>query len=163
MKNIYFVGAPTEAKGIEDFNYLANQLKSFNFYWFTFNMNTDFKQKYNRINFIVGKNDQAMKELIKQKMDLFISCSHYEGFCLPIAEAILLEKPVISYDLEEVVSEFGNHINYVSQFKKEGFASKIQLLSQEKNLKHKLMQAHQFIESNYSPDQVCDKLVSILF
>lgn len=161
MKNIYFVGAPTLAKGIEDFNYLAMSLPEFNFYWFTYKLKNSTKSNYKYIRFITGLEDHELKNRIIKDMDLFISCSYFEGFCLPIAEASLLGKPSISYKLEEVESEFGDTINYVKCFDKDEYKMAILKYSKSYPSRIKINTARNFITNNYSPEIVSNRLLEV--
>src|SRR5258708_3078415 len=81
--------------------------------------------KFKSIFFVKGLNDKKLKKMIMAKIDIFISCSHFEGFCLPVAEAMLLSKPVLCYALDEVKSEFGTNIEYVECFNIELFKVKL--------------------------------------
>ncbi len=97
MKKIYFVGAPTEVKGIEQFNKIAGLFPSDSFYWICYEINSPKKENYKNLIFLTGLSDIEMRNKIKS-MDMLICLSRFEGFCLPIAEAMLLKKPVISYN-----------------------------------------------------------------
>lgn len=162
MKNIYFLGKPTSAKGIEDFNYISKKIPEAKFHWFTFRAPKNLERKYKNITFIQGLEDAVLKKMIKNKMDIFISCSHFEGFCLPIAEAMLLKKPVISYDLEEVVNEFSDTILYVEQFDRMKFIEKLKEVLHSKESIKNLDHAKEHVEKNFSPSVVTEKLLSFL-
>lgn len=162
MKKIYFVGLPIEAKGIKDFNFIAEQITGAEFYWFCFK-NDKFKQKkYKRINFIVGLDDESLKTMIKKEMDLMICCSHFEGFCLPIAEAILLEKSVISYKLPEIETVYADNIEYVKCFVLNEYVHKLQEFILNNSYSKDKEKAKNFIINNYSPEIVSKKLLKIL-
>lgn len=161
MKRIYFVGAPTKDKGLEDFAYISNQCKNAEFYWFTYHINDQLINKYKKINFVTGLDDKNLKDYIKNKMDIFISCSHAEGFCLPIAEAMLLNKPVLSYALEEIQSVYADMIEYVPSFDMKIFNRKLQFLI-DQNTKinsKKYINAKKYIEENYLPNIVSSRLL----
>jgi glycosyltransferase involved in cell wall biosynthesis len=164
MKNIYFVGAPTQDKGLEDFAYISDNCKNVKLYWFTYNITDQLINKYKNINFIVGLDDNNLRNYIKNKMDIFISCSYAEGFCLPIAEAMLLEKPVLSYALEEVQSVYSNMIEYVTCFDKKEFTQKLELLITQNNktTNKKYTKAKKYIEDNYLPDIVSSRLLKYI-
>lgn len=159
MKNFYFVGAPTIEKGIEDFNEIAKSLPQAKFTWYCFRVSPDFVKKYPHINFVKGLDDAQLKKDVTTRMDCFICCSHFEGFCLPVAEAMRMEKPVISYDLDEIRFEFQETIEYVhtvSEFKK-----RLLSLTKKNYYTKDTKQGKIFIEKNYSPEVVSNRLLKI--
>lgn len=161
--NFYFVGNPTTHKGIEDFNLIAKKIPKANFYWFCFKLNNEIKKSYPKINFLAGLKDLEMKNKIEKEMDVFICCSHFEGFCLPIAEAIWLGKPVISYSLRELIDVYKDNIEYVAPFETKRFIKKIQgIIINGKNVK-KIIKAKKFVIRNYSPEVVAQRLLNIIF
>ncbi len=160
MKHVYFVGAPTTEKGIDDFNEIASFVNTAKFYWFCFRIDTKLVKKYKYINFREGLSDEKLKKNIIDEMDYFICCSHFEGFCLPIAEAILLKKPVISYDLDEIKSEFQDNIEYAHDL--EEFKIHIQNIIEKNNYSKDLNKSKRFIEKNYSPEVVSKRLLKIV-
>lgn len=162
MRKIYFVGAPTKAKGIEDFSFIAEQIIDAEFYWFCFNVNDGIKEKHKRINFIIGLSDEQMKLKIKEEMGAFISCSHYEGFCLPIAEAILLEKPVFSYKLPEIESVYSDNIEYIKCFDLNEYTNKLKEFISKNSYNKDKEKARRYIIDNYSPEVVADRLLNVL-
>jgi glycosyltransferase involved in cell wall biosynthesis len=162
MKNIYFVGAPTVAKGISEFSRIAEQIEGACLYWYCYSISSDFKRRYPKVKFVTGLSDVELKKRIYRFMDLFVSCSHFEGFCLPIAEAMMEMKPVISYRLEEIESEFGNNIEYVPCFDFQNMKTKIIATLKSTPNKKKLFEAKKFVESTYSPQRVTNKLYTIL-
>lgn len=162
MKKIYFVGIPTKAKGIEDFNFIAEQITDVEFHWFCIKVDNATKEIYKKINFVTGLDDKQMKLKIKEEMEIFISCSHYEGFCLPIAEAILLEKPVFSYRLPEIESVYSNNIEYVECFDLNEYTYKVKKLILNSNCNNDKEKARNYIINNYSPEIVANRLLKIL-
>ncbi|SRR5258706_14717740 len=164
MKNVYFVGAPTQDRGIEEFAYISSSCKSAKFYWFTYKISDEIIRKYKTINFIRGLDDKTLRSYIKDNMDIFISCSHAEGFCLPIAEAMLLEKPVLSYALEEVQSVYSDLIEYVTCFDRNEFIKKLLPLINANNQSRikKYAKAKMYIQDNYLPDIVSSKLLAYI-
>jgi len=162
MKKIYFVGLPVKEKGIEDFSYLAGKIKEAKFYWFCLKLDNSIKNKYKKINFLVGLNDREMKKKISD-MDLMACCSRFEGFCLPIAEAILLKKPVISYRLKEVESTYLNNIEYIKCFSLNKYVRGIKKVISNKGLCKDAKKARMFVINNYSPEVVSQRLLKIIF
>lgn len=162
MKNIYFVGQPTEDKGIEEFGIMADKIRDAKFYWFCFDVSDSVKEKYKNISFVVGLNDKEMRSKIKKEMDLFVSCSHFEGFGLPTAEAILLDKPVLSYALEEVRSCYGDDVEYIGCFDLERYISRINTLVCGGNYMKNKEKAKEHVIANYSPETVARRLLKAL-
>jgi len=162
MKNIYFVGIPIEAKGINDFNYIAEHVINAKFFWFSYKVDIDLRKKYKRINFIIGLDDDNLKAMITKEMDLLICCSHFEGFCLPIAEAILLGKPVFSYKLKEIESVYLNSINYVDCFDLNSYVDKINKFTLKDDSSNANKKHINYIINNYSPRIVSKRLLKIL-
>lgn len=160
--NIYFVGAPTFAKGIIDFEFLASSFTHWHFSWFCQQLPPGIKESYPHINFILNLNDHDLKEAIMSRMDIFISCSHFEGFCLPAAEAILAGKPVITYALEEVKIEFGTHFEYVPCFDLDEFMKTLEHMASSPPNKYKISSAQNFITQMYSPANVAKRFFSII-
>lgn len=161
-KNIYFVGAPTVAKGIEDFNFLAVNIPEAAFYWFSYHISKDVPLKFHNINFIQGLTDVQMKRKIQNSMDIFVCNSHFEGFCLPIAEAVLLRKPVVSYDLEEIRATYHNVIEYIPCFDLQQFAKRLQRLIVKNDYAVEKNEAFQFVKAHYSPNMVVKKLLRVV-
>lgn len=159
MKHIYFVGAPTTKKGIDDFHEIAATTDA-QFYWFCFRIHKDLVKNYRHIHFVEGLDDADLKKYIVEKMDYFICCSHFEGFCLPVAEAMLLKKPVVSYDLAEIKSEFQDTIEYVHDLTE--FKSRIKRLVNKNDYGKDLNKAKQFIEKNYAPEVVAKRLLQVV-
>lgn len=153
---------PTQAKGIEDFHKLATNTKEANFFWFCFKIDEETKEKYKEINFLVGLSNEELKTKIKEEMDLFINCSRYEGFSLPMAEAILLKKPVISYKLPEIERVYEDNIEYVECFNLEEYENKIKSFIFKNNYNKDKEKAKKFILDNYSPEVVSQKLLKII-
>jgi glycosyltransferase involved in cell wall biosynthesis len=162
MKKIYFVGKPISTKGIEDFNYLADRILQAEFYFFCYKTENSIIKKYPKINFIIGLNDEEMKEKIKNEMDLMISCSRFEGFCLPIAEAMMLKKPVLSYKLDELKAVYLDNIEYIECFDIKKFEQRLDEIIKNDNYNRDLDRARDFIIENYSPESVSKKLLNIL-
>lgn len=160
MTKIYFVGAATLAKGIDDFNKLAGLVKDAEFYWFTYYVSKDVLTKYKNIKFIVGLSDQKLKKTISKDMDIFICCSGFEGFCLPLAEAMILKKPVITYPLSEIKQEFLNNVEYVNGV--EQFRKRLVSIIGKKDYKKDLTKAKKFVEMNFSPEKVSGRLLNNL-
>lgn len=163
MKKIYFVGIPSKAKGVEDFNFIAEHVPGAEFYWFCLEVDSFTKRKYHKINFVTGLNDQQMHLKIKKEMDLFVSCSHYEGFCLPIAEALLLKKPVISYALDEVRSSYSENIEYIDCFQLTRYIDRINEIILKNNYLKDKKEVRKYVIKNYSPKVVVGKLLKVLF
>lgn len=159
-KKIYFVGTPSQVKGIDEFNSLAKLISEADFFWFCFKLPEGLQSVYPNINFIAGLSDQQLRDKIENEMDVFVCCSHFEGFSVPIAEAMLLKKPVIAYKLEELVDIYGDHITFMSSDLEE--AAKI-ILSVLKAKSSSLDESREMILSRYSPKSVSDKLINILF
>lgn len=162
MKKIYFVGTPTKGKGIEDFNLIAKQIIDAEFYWFCFEVNKSLKKKYHKIIFITDLVKEKLQYFIKKEMDLMVCCSHFEGFCLPIAEAMLLEKPVISYRLPEIESVYFDNIEYVECFDLNEYIDKLKEFILKNNYNKDKEKARNFIINNYSPEIVSQRLLKIL-
>jgi len=162
MKNIYFVGTPNKEKGIEEFHKLALEFKEHHFFWFCFKLGEGIEKMYPRIEFLVGFDNEAMKERIKQDMDAFVCCSHFEGFSLPIAEAMMLRKPVLAYALDEVVDVYDDCIEYVQPFDFDRMIVKLREIIDNNAYKKDLYKAEQYILDHYSPDKVTDKLLDII-
>lgn len=153
---------PTRAKGIKDFYQLAARIRDAKFFWFCFKLDKETKERYKEINFLVGLSNEDMKKKIKEEMDLMINCSHFEGFSLPVAEAILLEKPVISYKLPEIQQVYENNIEYVKCFNLKEYASKIENIIFKNDYSKNKKKAKNFILNNYSPQMVSQKLLKII-
>lgn len=153
---------PTQAKGIEDFYKLATNIKEANFFWFCFKIDKETKEKYKEINFIIGLSNEELKTKVREEMDLFINCSHFEGFSLPIAEAILLEKAVISYKLPEIEQVYEDNIEYVKRFDLEEYENKIKGFISKNDYNRDKEKAKKFILNNYSPEVVSKKLLKII-
>lgn len=162
MKNIYFVGTPNKEKGIDEFHRLAVQLPEHKFFWFCFKFDESIKKIYPNIEFLVGFDSDIMKEKIKQEMDIFVCCSHFEGFSLPIAEAMLLRKPVLSYALEEIVDVYSDRIEYIQPFEFNVMSSRLGEILKDDTYQRDLDKAYQYILDNYSPDRVSKKLLEII-
>ena len=162
MKSIYFVGTPNREKGIDEFHQLALKFQEHRFFWFCFKLDDTVKNLYPKIEFLIGFESDEMKERIKQEMDIFVCCSHFEGFSLPIAEAILLKKPVITYALEEIVDVYEDHIEYVKPFQYDTISDRLQKLIDYGIYQKDLDEARQYVLDNYSPDVVSQRLLNIL-
>ncbi len=162
MKKIYFVGHPTTDKGIKDFNCLAEKIADTEFYWFCYKLDAHNRAEYKYIHFVVGLDDTQLKKVIQEEMDLMVCCSHFEGFCLPIAEAILQNKPVISYQLPEVCSAYADNIEYIDCFDLPKFIERLKNIILYNNYKKDLDAAKIFVMNNYSPERVSDRLLSII-
>jgi len=161
MKRIYFVGAPTEAKGILEFDTLAGFFPKTSFNWFCYKATAEITSTYRKINFIVGLNDLEIRDKIKS-MDLLISCSKFEGFCLPIAEALLLNKPVISFDLDEIKSVFKNNIEYVESHNLEQFRKKIGEYISNQTYDIDIKKAHEFIVEQFFPEKIKQRFLDVI-
>ena len=93
-------------------------------------------------------------------MDVFLSCSYFEGFCMPIAEAMLQEKPVIAYKLPELYSVYKKNIMYV---KKGDTVKTVKLLKNFKKLyKLDVKASKDYIVNNYSPEVILNNLLKIV-
>lgn len=165
MKKAYFVGLPSVAKGIDDFAWLAKQFRdNISFYWLTHNVSTEMKRKFKEICFVENLDDKALSLYI-ERMDIFVSCSHHEGFSLPTAEAILLEKYVFSYKLPEIYASFGDSIGlYIPPFHLEIYQKMLEeyLVGKVRRNQDTLDAGKRMIISKYSPDAVKQKLLQVI-
>lgn len=163
--NAYFVGLPSEAKGIQDFAWLAKEFEGrIRFYWFTKYVSPELKSIYPHITFVVNLNDEQLVSHI-QKMNIFVNCSHFEGFSLPTAEALFLEKCVLSYKLPEIHSSFGDYVtSYVKPFDLTVFKAVLidyldgTIGGDQIFLHH----GKQMIIERYSPDVVLNRMLEVI-
>lgn len=162
MKKIYFIGVPTNTKGIKDFNFIAEHILGAEFYWFCFKIDQLEQKKYKKINFIAGLNDSNLKTTINKEMDLMICCSHFEGFCLPIAEAMLLKKPIISYRLPEIENTYHDNIEYVECFDLNRYVDKVKKFILNNDYNKDKKKARDYIIHNYSPEIVARRILQII-
>lgn len=158
---IYFVGSPENVKGIDDFYKLSKDVSA-EFYWFCWKVDTEVKEKYPNLKFITGLDTPSLKEKIKE-MDIFVSFSRFEGFCLPIAEALINLKPVIAYKLPELEDVYKNHVFFVELHAYDIILNKVKNCMENYSF-YKINSeiSKKFILDNYSPENVTKKLLKIL-
>lgn len=158
LTKVYTVGIPCAAKGLDDFFELTTRIGNTQFYWFCYKIDDQLVQAYPSIEFITGKNDYEMHSIISEKMDVFVSCSHFEGFCLPVAEAIMNLKPAITYELEEIKSTYGPRIDYVKPFDLDDFERVLRLNINNIDAR-RLSEAKLFIIKQFSAKSVTKRLL----
>jgi glycosyltransferase involved in cell wall biosynthesis len=162
MTNIYFIGTASNVKGLDDFHWLATQLPALSFHWFSYKLDQGIVESYRNIIFHKSLDDAELYKTVKREMDIFISCSRFEGFCLPIAEAILLEKPAISYDLEEIKCTFNDHVEYVPCYDVHIYKKILTDLIKKKINRKKILLAKRYVEENFSPEIVSTRFLRIV-
>jgi hypothetical protein len=159
--HIFMVGLPTIEKGIDDYYYLASNMPEDKFYWFCNRIDKEVFEKYNdRIIFRIGLEREKMFSDIK-KMDIFCSCSYYESFCLPIGEAIIMDKPVIVYLAKEVKSVYDSFIQYVEYRDRNAMLEALREFKAGNYLGNRKKAKH-LIEENYTLEIISKKLLSVL-
>jgi glycosyltransferase involved in cell wall biosynthesis len=165
LTNAYFVGLPSNAKGIHDFAWLAKEFEGrIKFHWITKCVSPELKSLFPYITFVVDLNDDQLVSYI-QRMDIFLNCSHFEGFSLPTAEAIFLEKCAFSYKLPEIYSSFGDHVtSYIKPFDLTLYKTVLTdylggTIGREQYL---LQRGKQMIIERYSPDVVLNKMLEVI-
>lgn len=162
LVNAYFVGLPSIAKGINDFSWLATKFKGrIKFHWLTKNVSPETRKMYPTITFVTGLDDDQLISQI-QLMDIFVNCSHFEGFSLPTAEALYLEKVTFSYKLPEIYAAFGDNIHsYVDPFDMVAYRENLEkyLDTNLNSLRMKLKRGKEMVLAQYSPDTICDRLL----
>lgn len=84
---------------------------------------------------------EELMPLIYQSCDIYTTCSQWEGFDLPVAEAHSLGKPTICYDIgaHSEISQNGK-TGFVVKNKKE-FYEKLELLINDKKLRNEMGQS----------------------
>ena len=157
----YMVGLPSQNKGIEDFYYLATNITNIDFFWFCGAVDPETVARYgDKINFQVGL---ARDEIFRKIADMQIhcNCSYYESFSLPIAEALILRKPVITYNIDEVHKAFKETIQYVPYRNKASFLKIVESFRDTGGYSGNPKMGYELVQSEYSPAVVAKKLMDI--
>jgi len=153
-------------KGVFDYVELANKIvykyPSDKFYWIG---TGDIPKGLDGRNvcFTGFLNEKEKKRMLTKSNTIFLNCSHFEGFSVPIAEACLLKVPVLCYKLPELYATYGPHINYVNCYNSNEFFKCLELL--RKNFviyKEKAVLARRFVIENYSAHKFTSKFMNSL-
>lgn len=160
--NIYFVGRADKEKGVEEFSKLADELNDHTFYWYSYVVSAAIKSACKSVHFIEGLAGKELTKDIVGSKDLFVSCSHFEGFCLPVAEAMLLNIPVVAYKLPEIYDSFADNILYVNEGDVAQMEATVMGIIDKGLDSAMLVKAKKFVLDNYSPEVVSSKLLRSL-
>jgi len=99
-----------------------------------------------------------------KRANLFISTSQREGFCVPIAEALLAKLPVVAYDLPVYESVFGDVIMTVPRYDVNSFAEvAIDVLCHLSRYHSLVEEGYNLITSRYSRKAVVRSIEAVFF
>jgi glycosyltransferase involved in cell wall biosynthesis len=165
--NYLTISSISKAKGIEDFVKIAELVKTKypddNFLWVgTGNISKNLKSNPN-ISFLNFPSDREKYRLLNKENTIFILCSHFEGFSMPIAEACLSETPVLTYKIPEIFHTYENYINYVHPFDIKEFVSKLLFIRKNYDkFKKKAIKSRIFVINNFSSYMFIKRMNSII-
>ena len=94
------------------------------------------KKGYNVIH--VGYIDDQAREVLYQSASLFVCASHYEGFGMPVLEAMRYGTPAAISDIEVFHEVAGNAADYFDQEKPSVIAARLEALLTDQRLLDKL-------------------------
>jgi len=175
-KFFIYVGRLSESKGLNDLIdsiiFLKKQKKSFPKILIVGNGSDNFRKKIiNKINinnlqnyfkFLNFINEDEKNNLLSNA-SLLIQPSHEEGFSLIIGEAMMLNTPVLAWNLSVYEEIFEDNIIKVSCFDIQDMAYKINMIYEDINsTKIKVKKANSFIKK-YNWDNFARKLVHEAF
>jgi glycosyltransferase involved in cell wall biosynthesis len=104
---------------------------------------------------------EELKLLYKQA-DLFVFPSEYEGFGLPILEALCAGVPVVAAEKASIPEVGGPYVHYVGSLSAEGFASGIKaVLALDGKLKKKMIKEAQNWASSFTWTQSAGKTLQV--
>ena len=133
--NYLTISSISRAKGVYDFVKLAEEIKKKypddKFFWIGTGEIPNNLINNKNIIFLGFVSEKVKNKFLMGKNTIFILCSRFEGFSVPISEACLSEIPVLSYMLPEIVSIYGKNINYVSCFNINEFITKLTMIRNE--------------------------------
>lgn len=154
-------------KGLTDFLQIAKEIrKSFptdKFVWIGTGQVPEKYQSQTIVQFtgFLSENDKNI--FLCKERNIFILCSYFEGFSVPIAEACLFKIPVVCYRIPEITSVYEDHIEYVKCFDTKRFVKKLTKIRKNYYLfKEKAKEARRFVIENYSDSAFLKRVESII-
>ena len=119
--------------------------------------------RYPYINF-AGFVDEAEKWRTLAEAEVFISTSEREGFGTTIAQALLMETPVITYDLPVHRSVFGETIIYVPCFGIQSFSETlVSVLSHPERYRDMVQKGKNLVKKEYSVEAFAMRVEGALY
>ena len=121
------------------------------------------KYKENKYVNFIGFVSEKQKQILLKNCDIFALTSEMEGFCIPVAEALIYQKPVVVYDLPVFRDEYGLFLNYVPPFDTRYFVKVIKRTYNELNATLMLRERiANIVQDRYSPERIKKNLNHIL-
>lgn len=97
-------------------------------------------QRSSRVRLMESPSDEELEELF-QKSTVFVYPSHYEGFGLPVLEAMSHDLPVVAADIASLHETAGDAALFADPRSSEAFAHAITTLLDDSGLRSRLIQA----------------------
>ena len=154
-------------KGPQDFAVIAHATRSIfsqdRFVWIGTGQVPDDLQHQKEVIFTGFLPEQEKQDLFKKVNNIFILCSRFEGFSVPIAEACLYEIPVICYRIPEIESAYRDHLVYVERFDVGKFIRKCSEVRENyREYCRKARKARAFVIENYSESAFLQRVAAVL-
>lgn len=100
--------------------------------------------------------------LLYQKARLFVFPSFYEGFGLPVVEALLKGCPIVTSNTSGLVEAGGPFSLLTDPYNPEDISSKIQMVLTDDNLRNEMIAGgKEFAMNNYHPRVLAERLMGI--
>ncbi len=104
---------------------------------------------------VIKNAPEQLMPLVYKASDIYITCSKWEGFDLPVAEAQSFKKPVVCYHIGAHPEVAQDGVTGFVVKDKDQFLEKVELLIEDKELRGKLgVQAYEFSKSFHWEDKV---------
>jgi len=161
--NFITLSSVSREKGLQDFASIAHEIrKSYpedKCIWIGTGQVPEDLENKEEVIFTGFLEERKKLDLLQQENTIFMLCSYYEGFSVPIAEACLQRVPVICYRIPEIESVYEQHIEYVTCFDRNEFGRKCRSVRRNyRYYRKKADDARRYIIERYSESALLQRM-----